>query len=210
MGFSRFAFRFSRFAFGFCFSLFALRSSPEITAPIIDLSSRPEATCFWAPERRDLRFVRSRKFCYSRGNHRSLDCASARSAEDANRKIEDADAALRTTIRRASDQLWQKVKGASGEKRNSLPTAERQHCESHLALCTLLLLPDQRVDSHSLPPVPKWRNWQTRMVQVHVPARVWGFESLLRHQQFRFSTVPMAKLPNEFGVRYLEYFASFY
>ena len=29
---------------------------------------------------------------------------------------------------------------------------------------------------------PKWRNWQTRMVQVHVPARVWGFESLLRHQ----------------------------
>src|SRR5439155_2240854 len=28
---------------------------------------------------------------------------------------------------------------------------------------------------------PKWRNWQTRMVQVHVPARVWGFESLLRH-----------------------------
>ena len=30
--------------------------------------------------------------------------------------------------------------------------------------------------------VPKWRNWQTRMVQVHVPARVWGFESLLRHQ----------------------------
>src|ERR1700747_1668984 len=31
-------------------------------------------------------------------------------------------------------------------------------------------------------PKPKWRNWQTRMVQVHVPARVWGFESLLRHQ----------------------------
>jgi hypothetical protein len=31
--------------------------------------------------------------------------------------------------------------------------------------------------------MPKWRNWQTRMVQVHVPARVWGFESLLRHQQ---------------------------
>ena len=30
---------------------------------------------------------------------------------------------------------------------------------------------------------PKWRNWQTRMVQVHVPARVWGFESLLRHQE---------------------------
>jgi hypothetical protein len=30
--------------------------------------------------------------------------------------------------------------------------------------------------------VPEWRNWQTRMVQVHVLARVWGFESLLRHQ----------------------------
>jgi hypothetical protein len=29
---------------------------------------------------------------------------------------------------------------------------------------------------------PKWRNWQTRMVQVHVPATAWGFESLLRHQ----------------------------
>ena len=29
--------------------------------------------------------------------------------------------------------------------------------------------------------MPKWRNWQTRMVQVHVLARVWGFESLLRH-----------------------------
>ena len=31
---------------------------------------------------------------------------------------------------------------------------------------------------------PKWRNWQTRMVQVHVTARSWGFESLLRHQSF--------------------------
>ena len=30
--------------------------------------------------------------------------------------------------------------------------------------------------------MPEWRNWQTRMVQVHVLARVWGFESLLRHQ----------------------------
>ncbi len=33
--------------------------------------------------------------------------------------------------------------------------------------------------------VPKWRNWQTRMVQVHVLARVWGFESLLRHQSLK-------------------------
>ena len=31
--------------------------------------------------------------------------------------------------------------------------------------------------------VPKWRNWQTRVVQVHVLARVWGFESLLRHHR---------------------------
>jgi hypothetical protein len=30
-------------------------------------------------------------------------------------------------------------------------------------------------------PGPKWRNWQTRMIQGHVPARVWGFESPLRH-----------------------------
>ena len=24
---------------------------------------------------------------------------------------------------------------------------------------------------------PKWWNWQTRMVEGHVPYRVWGFES---------------------------------
>ena len=30
--------------------------------------------------------------------------------------------------------------------------------------------------------LPSWRNWQTRMVQVHVLARVWGFESLRWHQ----------------------------
>jgi hypothetical protein len=30
---------------------------------------------------------------------------------------------------------------------------------------------------------PKWRNWQTRMVQGHVPARVWGFKSPLRHHK---------------------------
>ena len=34
--------------------------------------------------------------------------------------------------------------------------------------------------------VPKWRNWQTRMVQVHVLARVWRFKSSLRHQIFSF------------------------
>src|SRR6266511_3889421 len=32
-------------------------------------------------------------------------------------------------------------------------------------------------------PGPKWRNWQTRMIQGHVPARVWGFESPLRHHR---------------------------
>ena len=37
--------------------------------------------------------------------------------------------------------------------------------------------------------VPKWRNWQTRVVQVHVLARVWGFESLLRHQSFRINNL---------------------
>jgi hypothetical protein len=51
------------------------------------------------------------------------------------------------------------------------------------AFVTLAIAAVQRVlkQDHS---VPKWRNWQTRMVQVHVPARVWGFESLLRHQSF--------------------------
>ena len=34
--------------------------------------------------------------------------------------------------------------------------------------------------------VPKWRNWQTRVVQVHVLARVWGFESLLRHHDIPY------------------------
>ena len=29
---------------------------------------------------------------------------------------------------------------------------------------------------------PKWRNWQTRVVQVHVLAREWRFESSFRHQ----------------------------
>ena len=30
---------------------------------------------------------------------------------------------------------------------------------------------------------PLWRNWQTRMVQVHVHASGWGFNSLQRHFQ---------------------------
>ena len=46
----------------------------------------------------------------------------------------------------------------------------------------LELLPVQR-NRLNVCTVPKWRNWQTRVVQVHVLARVWGFESLLRHQK---------------------------
>ncbi len=48
--------------------------------------------------------------------------------------------------------------------------------------------------------LPSWRNWQTRMVQVHVLARVWGFESLRWHQdfscifQFRHYSVPSRSL----------------
>src|SRR5436305_14980186 len=43
---------------------------------------------------------------------------------------------------------------------------------------------------------PKWRNWQTRMVQVHVPARVWGFKSLLRHQASSiFTAIPLLQKP---------------
>src|SRR5580693_125374 len=43
--------------------------------------------------------------------------------------------------------------------------------------------------------LPSWRNWQTRMVQVHVPARVWGFESLRWHQG---SLLPRRSLPIDF------------
>ncbi len=32
--------------------------------------------------------------------------------------------------------------------------------------------------------VRMWRNWQTRMVQVHVPARVWRFKSSHPHQSY--------------------------
>lgn len=39
-------------------------------------------------------------------------------------------------------------------------------------------------------PVPKWRNWQTRMVQVHVLARVWRFKSSLRHHDFCNANCP--------------------
>ncbi len=44
-------------------------------------------------------------------------------------------------------------------------------------------------------PVPKWRNWQTRVVQVHVLARVWGFESLLRHQSIQSKHLRLVYLP---------------
>ena len=52
-----------------------------------------------------------------------------------------------------------------------------------LSLRDLEMLPNWLKEPVSCP-VPKWRNWQTRVVQVHVLARVWGFESLLRHQSF--------------------------
>ena len=48
-------------------------------------------------------------------------------------------------------------------------------CETKASLAAVQFVPQD------IQPLPKWRNWQTRMVQVHVPARVWGFESLLRH-----------------------------
>src|SRR5687768_11995280 len=35
------------------------------------------------------------------------------------------------------------------------------------------------------PDARKWRNWQTRWIQVPVPARVWGFNSPLSHQLLR-------------------------
>ena len=31
--------------------------------------------------------------------------------------------------------------------------------------------------------LPRWRNWQTRCVQVAVPARDWEFESPPRHSE---------------------------
>src|SRR5271165_6988365 len=45
-------------------------------------------------------------------------------------------------------------------------------------------------------PVPKWRNWQTRMVQVHVLARVWRFKSSLRHQEAAKIPCPGPATPN--------------
>src|SRR5690625_6730084 len=40
-------------------------------------------------------------------------------------------------------------------------------------------LPGQR----SSPTTREWRNWQTRTVQVRVPARAWGFNSPLAHSR---------------------------
>jgi hypothetical protein len=55
-----------------------------------------------------------------------------------------------------------------------------RHASGHLLDSEMLPVWLKALD---LRPVPKWRNWQTRMVQVHVLARVWGFESLLRHHE---------------------------
>ena len=41
--------------------------------------------------------------------------------------------------------------------------------------------------------VPPWRNWQTRMIQVHVPVRAWWFDSTRRHSRFSVLTVDCSK-----------------
>ena len=60
-------------------------------------------------------------------------------------------------------------------------------------------------------PVPKWRNWQTRMVQVHVLARVWRFKSSLRHQILgsRFGNAPVNRGFVAFGLGQLQHLANF-
>ena len=61
--------------------------------------------------------------------------------------------------------------------------AKREQRSANIADSTTLPVQStcSLISDYSLSQVPKWRNWQTRMVQVHVLARVWGFESLLRH-----------------------------
>src|SRR3954469_15071856 len=67
-------------------------------------------------------------------------------------------------------------------------TQQRQYLEQLVGRCSRAFPPANIQDGANVSE-PKWRNWQTRMVQVHVPARVWGFESLLRHQVFMLSTI---------------------
>ena len=38
------------------------------------------------------------------------------------------------------------------------------------------------LSSDRWPVMREWRNWQTRTVQVRVPARAWGFNSPLAHR----------------------------
>ena len=52
-------------------------------------------------------------------------------------------------------------------------------CRIEMQVFLMRWLSDCRVEVQ----LPSWRNWQTRMVQVHVLARVWGFESLRWHQK---------------------------
>ena len=74
-------------------------------------------------------------------------------------------------------------KSHSGSPSERPSVGRGPNCEPVRSPCTINLLLEQwAVFLTRNDPVPKWRNWQTRMVQVHVPARVWGFESLLRHQ----------------------------
>ena len=41
-----------------------------------------------------------------------------------------------------------------------------------------------RIEDNPSRLVPKWRNWQTHQIQGLAPARVSGFKSRLRHQNF--------------------------
>lgn len=43
-------------------------------------------------------------------------------------------------------------------------------------------IPGYRTSRKWLIELPKWRNWQTHMIQGHAPLRVSGFNSRLRHQ----------------------------
>ncbi len=79
---------------------------------------------------------------------------------------------------------------AKGERRRAKGDSRKALPSLHLACTIRFCFPNAGSVLTRGNPGPKWRNWQTRMVQVHVPARVWGFESLLRHQVRTFFEVP--------------------
>ena len=58
--------------------------------------------------------------------------------------------------------------------------------ESHRSRCYRRDLRKRRCRSLVRCPLTReWRNWQTRRIQVPVPARVWGFKSPLAHSEHR-------------------------